>query len=107
VGAPKGNKNAMKHGFYCKPPRPLETIDDALAHMAECLTQLADYLRDNQDALSVDELVRLSTVRGQNLGRFTRMLRDKNELEGGHDADLQGRIQEALHRASAEIGVDL
>jgi hypothetical protein len=104
VGAPLGNENALKHGFYSKPSRPLETIDDALQHLAECLTQLADYVRDSMYELSVDDMARLSAVRGQNLSRYVRMLRDKAAMSGDLDDELEQQVAEALRLVSKQLG---
>jgi flagellar biosynthesis chaperone FliJ len=101
------SESAARRGVGHRPRRAIETIDDALAHLAESLTQLADYIREHQHDLDVDEMARLCAVRGQNLNRFVRMLRDKAALQGGSDDQLCAEIQQALKLASEILGVEL
>jgi hypothetical protein len=102
-----GNENAVKHGFYRRPARPLVTIDDAQEHLAECLVQLADYIRDNIDSLSADEIARLEAVRGQNLSRYVRILRDRAAMTGGLHEQRAADVDQALEIVSEVLGAEL
>lgn len=106
VGAPIGNENARKHGFYCRPSRPIETIDDAMEHLAESLIQLAEYIREHMHELTVDEMARLSSVRGQNLSRYVRMIKDRAILTGD-TSEIDAHVERALEFASERLGVPL
>ena len=106
-GAALGNQNAVKHGFYRRPARRLETVDDALGHLAESLVQLADYIDEHVHELTVDEIARLQAVRGQNLSRFVRMKRDQAALDGEAGDELQADIANALKLAGLQLGVEL
>ena len=106
-GAVPGNQNAVKHGFYRRPARPLETIADALEHLTESLIQLAEYLAEHMDELTVDEITRLQAVRGQNLSRFVRMIRDKAAMEGEGAADFAAGLEEAHRMAAQVLGLEI
>ena len=115
VGAPPNNKNAVKHGFYsntarqrmCVQPAPgaIRSIDDAIAHLAHSLIQLAQYIHDHASEFTVEEMVRLQSVFGQNLSRYIRAKRD--HAAGSHDEDLQADIDQALQLAGEVLGVNL
>jgi hypothetical protein len=106
VGAPQNNKNAVKHGFHVQPaPGAIRTIDDAIAHLAHSLIQLAGYIHDHAGEFTVEEMVRLQSVFGQNLSRYIRAQRD--HAAGGHDAELQADIDQALQLAGEVLGVNL
>ena len=106
VGAPQNNKNAAKHGFYSPPaPGAIHSIDDAIAHLAHSLIQLAAYIQDHAGHFTVEEMVRLQAVFGQNLSRYIRAKRD--HAAGAHDTQLQADFDQALKLAGEVLGVDL
>ena len=106
-GAPKGNKNAQTHGLYSRQTPPLETIDDAIAHLGQALGRLDAYITDHAAELTVDELTKLASVYGVNLSRFVRMLRDTAGAKGKDADQLDAAIEEALALAAAKLGADL
>ena len=105
-GAAPGNQNAVKHGFYRRSTRPLETIDDAVRQLAESLAQLADYIAEHMHELTVDEMARLQAVRGQNLSRFVRVKRDLAAIEGEGDAEFEAGLDNAFAMAATVLGVE-
>jgi hypothetical protein len=95
VGAPDGNANAVTHGFYQRPARPLQTIQDAIEHLAASLQRLDAYINQHIDALDASEIARLIQVHGMNLSRLARMLKDQATLDGPAGT-LDSAIDEAL-----------
>lgn len=106
-GPPKGNKNAIKHGMHSRPPKPLATVEDAIAHLGDALARLDAYIADHADELTVDELARLAAVYGMNLSRFVRMLRDHAKASGDDASQLEAAIDAAIALASEKLGADL
>ncbi len=107
VGAPEGNTNALKHGFYRRPCGPIKTMGDIMKHMTESLVQLAEYVDQHIDELKPDEMARLQAVRGQNLSRFARMQRDQARSVAGNGDQMQTLMDRALQKAAETLGVDL
>jgi hypothetical protein len=101
-----GNQNAVKHGFYRRPAHRIESVDDALEHLAESLLQLADYIAENLHELTADDIARLQAVRGQNLSRFARMKRDKAAMEGADTAEFAAGMDEAHSMAAKLLGLE-
>ena len=106
-GAPAGNRNAETHGFYSQPPHLLETIDDAIAHLATSLQRLDQYIAANIETIDVGDVARLLAVQGQNLARYARMLKDQATLSGEITDDFVAIIDEAVEKAQSLLGVDL
>ena len=107
-GAPRGNKNAVKHGLHAAPAVPPATIADAIDHLAQALANLNAYMTAvHIPALTTDEVIRLSGVYGVNLSRFVRMLRDTAGAKGTDTDQLAAAIDEALTLAAAKLGADL
>jgi hypothetical protein len=94
-------------GSSRRPRKPFRTADDALTHMAESVDQLADYIDQNAAKLSPDEMARLQGVRGQNIARFARMLRDKARSTTGNNDPAESFLDRALLKAAETLGVDL
>jgi hypothetical protein len=103
-GAPTGNRNAEKHGFYTR-PSPLTTIDDAIQHLAASLARLDKYINAHIHDLDTADIARLTSVYGMNLSRFVRMLKDKAATDPSDD--LHAAINEALSLAQEQLGVEL
>jgi hypothetical protein len=75
--------------------------------MAESLAQLAEYVDQHRDTLDPDEMARLQAVRGQNLSRFARLLRDQARSVAGNGDQMQTLMDRALQMAAETLGVDL
>jgi ABC-type transporter Mla subunit MlaD len=88
-------------------PGTITTLDDAIDHLAESLQQLAAFAREHQDELKVYELARVCAVRGQNLSRFARMLRERAVQAGELDGELAAQIDEALELAGEALETEV
>jgi hypothetical protein len=118
VGAPAGNTNALKHGAYIGRrvsaatadklhPREIRTIDDVVQDLAARQAALSGYIEQELSALTLDEMVTLLRVHGQNASRLGRLLRDKRALSGEAADGISGAIAQALDELSTELGVEL
>ena len=57
--------------------------------------------------LTVDGLVNLLRIHGQNASRLGRLLRDKRALSGEAADGISAAISQALDELSTELGIDL
>jgi len=114
VGPPKGNKNALKHGFYVQ-TREIRTIEDVIEDLAARQAALSGYIdfvvssveRGELSTLTLDEMVTLLRLHGQNASRLGRLLRDQRALSGEAADGISGAIAQALDELSTELGVEL
>jgi hypothetical protein len=115
IGAPPGNRNALKHGFYVR--RECEerlqdvspdewSIETVILDLCIKQAQLSRYIEVNSGDLSADELARFLQIHGQNASRLGRLLRDRRALCGDTDP-LSNAIAQALEELSEELGTDL
>jgi hypothetical protein len=103
VGAPIGNANAQRHGFYSADPTAV-TIDDAIAGLVDKLARL-DAIMDAQD-LATDELLRLFALYTQASSRLGRLLRERHTISGDAADSLSDAIATALEEVGELLGVD-
>ncbi len=104
VGAPKGNKNAQKHGAYAQPVQPITSIEDAVADVQRRLTQIGGYIDESEDR---EEALRALGLYGQMVSRYGRLLRDQRALSGESADSLMEVIGKALDEISTELGIKL
>lgn len=90
-----------------KPSRPIDSIDGALLNLAESLAELSAYIAAYSPDLSADDVARLQAVRGQNVSRFVRILREKRSSEGSFSGPLREQIAEALRLVGVDLDVEL
>jgi hypothetical protein len=111
-GAPLGNRNAVKHAFYAyydleddeiKPPSINAIIHDLVARQQ----QLSAIIDDHLDDLTIQELVRLFAIHGQNASRLGRLLCHRKALVGDGDDRFQQFIDEWIDDVCEEYGVEL
>jgi hypothetical protein len=108
-GAPKGNLNALKHGFYSRLFRPAEIGDlsadpgTSLEHeitllrvMIRRTMELAEGINDLRDATQVLDAL------GAAAGRLSTLIRVQSNLNQGHDA-LADEISIAIQQVNAEL----
>lgn len=108
VGAPAGNQNARKHGFYSRDSSGLSTIDGVIADLARRQEQLTDYLeRVLAQGGDVADIARVFALHGQNASRLGRLLRDQRALSGKSADGLLDAIGKALDEIGTELGVRL
>ena len=112
-GAPEGNRNALKHGFYAQPQQPLTDIADIIADLAAKQAALSAHIDDALSDADDDtrphlvDLVKLFSLHGQNASRLGRLLRDQRALSGDAADGISGAIAQALDELSTELGTAL
>jgi glucans biosynthesis protein len=107
-GAPAGNRNALKHGYYAAPT--LEdgcTIDAIIDNLYQRQLQLDDYIDQVLPDATIKEVSHLLRIHGQNASRLGRLLRDRRALSGDAADGISGAIAQALDELSNELGADL
>jgi len=129
VGAPRGNKNAEKHGAYGAPavretsrePPGADrsgdrsgTLDQIIRDLHRRLSQLSAYIDRRMadvdhgtDVLPVDVYAHLVSLQGQLSSRLGRLMRDRKQIAGDAADELTQAINAALDDISAEWGIDL
>jgi hypothetical protein len=111
VGAPKGNTNALKHGFYAGKPGfyaadPAEvTIDDAIAGLVDKMTRLDEIIARTET--NGEYIIRLFELYTQASSRLSRLLRDRRALSGEASDGIAGAIAQAMDELGTELGVNL
>jgi len=98
--------NRLNHGFYAKPERPLETIDDIINDALDKQARLSAIL-DNTADLDGTDLAKLLAIHGQNASRLGRLLRDKRALSGESTDSLLTALGTALDEIATELGITL
>jgi hypothetical protein len=109
-GAPPGNQNALKHGYYADPDLPEDcTIDAIIRMLYHKQVSLNDYIDQVLDTgtPSIQELSNLLRIHGQNASRLGRLLRDRRALSGDAADGISGAIAQALDELSNQLGTDL
>jgi hypothetical protein len=110
IGAPPGNTNALKHGFYAQPDLPEDcTIDAIIEDLYAKQTTLSQYIQELQEEgdLTIDQLAHLLRIHGMNASRLGRLLRDRRALSGEAADGISGAIAQALDELSTELGAEL
>lgn len=102
-GAPSGNTNALKHGFYSSDPAAV-SIDDAIAGLIDKLERVDALLPGIEDP---EHLIRLFELYTQASSRLGRLLRDRRALSGDAADGIAGAIAQALDELGTELGTDL
>lgn len=108
-GAPKGNQNAVKHGFYAGYTAPGVTIDDVLDDLAAKQRALSDYItaRLEDPETDVANIAHLFALHAQTASRLGRLLRDRRAITGDAADGIAGAIGQALDELGSILGADL
>ncbi len=106
IGAPAGNKNAEKHGFYAAPDKPLATIEDVIADLFAKQATISAYIDANISDIGVEALTGLLTLHAQTSSRLGKLLRDKHALSGDAADGISGALAQALAELGTELGGD-
>lgn len=118
AGAPPGNQNARKHGFYGKLFTSDEQIDlielssdksieDELGMQRVLIRRLIDYIGDNNGKLLPEEYAQLVQVAFSGLRNIAALLRTEKALAGDAADSIAGHISGILDELSTELGIDL
>jgi len=106
IGAPKGNKNALKHGFYAAEPKAV-TVADAIAGLVDKLNYIDNILQTRSDDFSNEQIIRMIALYQQGTSRLGRLLRDKRAVSGEAADGISAAIAQALDELSTQLGVKL
>lgn len=104
VGAPKGNKNAEKHGGYAG-ILPID-LNARIAALHKRLQHVENYLDLNADDLSAEEYIKLAALQGQLLSRLDRVTRGRDkDSDAATKAEVD--IDAVLQVLSTTFNIDL
>lgn len=103
VGAPPGNTNAVRHGFYSADPAAV-TVDEAIAGLVDKMLRLDELIEDQPLSPLLVELFQIYT---QASSRLSRLLRDRRALSGEAADGMAGAIAQALDELSNTLGTEL
>ena len=106
-GAPKGNKNAQKHGVYSHDGEELDDLSAVLGRLKRRLVQLDRYIDEHFDELEPAEYARFSALQGQLSTRIGRMERDLREVQPEKGDGYRVAINEALDWLAEEWNLTL
>ena len=112
-GAPEGNWNAFKHGFYSKRYRPLELSDldtalgdgleDEIALLRVIIRRVFEYA-DEDDKQTLDQWSRTLNTLGAASTRLAALIRTQQVVSGGGSSVLD-LLSEAIGGISHELGL--
>ena len=108
VGAPAGNKNALKHGGYAALRQAqdeaqgseIRGIGDAVEDIEKRLTRLARFL----DGCPDEEMFPVMALYGQMISRYGRLLRDNKVLSDEAADDILDALSRAWELLGEEMG---
>ena len=106
-GGQPGNQNALKHGYYQALDPSDCTIDAIIEQLYQRQLRLHDYIDEVEDAASIEEILHLLRIFGQNASRLGRLLRDRRALSGDAADGISGAIAQALAELETELGTEL
>jgi hypothetical protein len=101
VGAPPGNQNALKHGFYSRLAGPISGIDDVIGELENRITMMVEFLDSCEDR---EEMLRGLALFGQMVSRYGRLLRDKKALSGKAMDDVLDGLATAAENLAIQMG---
>ena len=112
-GAPDGNWNALKHGFYSKRYKPLEIqdldtalgdgLEDEIALVRVIIRRVFEYANDD-DKQTLDQWSRTLNTLGAASTRLAALIRTQQVISGGGSSVLD-LLSEAIGGISHELGL--
>jgi hypothetical protein len=106
-GAPKGNKNAQKHGAYSRDDEVPADLAGVLDGLKRRLAQLDRYIDEHFDELEPAEYARFVALQGQISSRIGRIERDLQQVQPEQGDGYRQAINEALDWLSEELDLSL
>jgi len=103
-GAPKGNQNARKHGFYSLVLDEAQKLDFQIAEGVEGLDDEISLLRVKIKALIEKEPENLQLIM-QASGTLARLLRTRYTLEKGQGKGIKDAIRNVLTEVAVPLGI--
>lgn len=99
--------------MYARGDADTVDLDERIRDLNRRIHRLSQYIDDAElgdgenDTITVTDYAKLANIHGQLTSRLGRLLRDKQQLDGGSGAELEQAIGDALDMASTVLGVDL
>ena len=106
TGAPTGNNNARKHGFYAASSKAPSTIEDVFDDLAKKQATLSEFIDSKLDDMEIPELATLLGLHAQTASRLGRLLRDKRAISGDAADGISGALAQALAELGTALGGD-
>jgi len=117
-GAPAGNENALRHGFYSEAFTTGElaqlisyaddlTLDDEISAARVTNARLLMFTLQHADEMNGDELGRLVVAQMRGLKTVADLLRAKRAISGEAGDGIAGAIAAALDEIGNQWGVEL
>ena len=114
VGAPEGNLNALKHGFYARrgvpgdgdEVRTMPSIDDEITFLAARRDMLGRWVMAKIEAGEDVDVIKYVGLIAQTGSRIARMMRDREAI-GSHTDPIADLFDEALDEVSDRWGIEL
>ncbi|MBM3156458.1 MAG: hypothetical protein FJ004_04150 [Chloroflexi bacterium] len=103
-GAPRGNQNARRHGFYSKVLDEAQQMDFELAEDVHGIDDEIALLRVKIKALIEKDPENLQLIM-QASGTLARLLRTRYTLEKGQGKGIKDAIQNVLTEIAVPLGV--
>lgn len=104
AGAPKGNKNARKHGGYAGATEPSTSLDRELEILTQQVLDVETFIHTHRDELTADEYLKLHALLGTLCSRKGRLLRDRRFLSGEDASELSRMFEDAARMLTREKG---
>ena len=107
-GQPK-NANALTHGYYARPVKPIETLDDLIADLRTKQTTVSNLIETALQTAQADNetLIKLFALHAQTANRIGRLLRDQRALSGKSADGIAAAFAAALDEIHTELGYDV
>jgi len=112
-GAPPGNLNALKHGFYSRVFRkmelgdlqsvPLKDLQDEISMLRVLIRRVVEF---SQQASTLDEYLRLLSTLSQATANLGRLVRTQHLLAASPTSELDAAFEIALKELYQEWGLD-
>lgn len=106
IGAPRGNKNAEKHGAYSSEGGPALDLRDRIGRLDRRLLRLDAFIdrMEERGDLSVDELFKLYELHARMTARLGRLVAIQHKMEPGESSELLRAIDAALAEVGPKLG---
>jgi hypothetical protein len=101
-GAPKGNQNARKHGFYSRALTEAEKVDLEEASLIEGIDQEIAFLRMKLKELAENSPERID-LHFEAANTIARLIRTRYQISKGQKKSLK----EAIHKVLTEVALPL
>jgi len=110
-GAQPGNTNALKHGFYSRRFRNIETDDLDVALLDGLQDEIAlirvvirrVFERSSEEELDLDQLTRSLATLGRAASQLANLLRTQKVISGGDESIFSSALREALSQVHDEF----